>query len=76
VQSPEDVVLHKLAWYRLGNEVADQQWADIQGILRAQRGRLDETYLAHWASELEIPDLWQRAQAESTQSQTGSEESA
>lgn len=64
VHSPEDIVLQKLAWYRLGNEVSDKQWSDILGILRAQRGLLDETYLATWAKELKVSDLWLRAQSE------------
>jgi hypothetical protein len=76
VQSPEDVVLHKLAWYRLGNEVADQQWSDIRGILRAQRGKLDESYLSRWAIELKVADLWQRAQADATRSKSDREEPA
>jgi hypothetical protein len=66
VQSPEDVILHKLAWYRLGNEVAGRQWSDIQGILRAQRGNLDESYLGDWASELQVADLWRRAIVEAS----------
>jgi hypothetical protein len=73
VQSAEDVILHKLAWYRLGNEVADRQWADVLGIARAQRGHLDESYLGHWGSELGVADLWQRAKSELNQPNVGGE---
>ena len=66
VQSPEDVVLHKLAWYRLGNEVAGQQWTDVVGLLKSQRGQLDESYLSHWARELNVADLWVRAKLEAS----------
>jgi hypothetical protein len=76
VHSPEDIVLQKLAWYRLGNEVSDKQWADILGILRTQRGNLDEAHLTHWASELKVADLWQRAQAELSRPTAASEEPA
>lgn len=71
VQSPEDVILHKLAWYRLGNEVADRQWSDVLGILRAQRGHLDESYLTKWAGELGIADLWQKARTDVIQPKAG-----
>jgi hypothetical protein len=64
VHSPEDIVLQKLAWYRLGNEISDRQWADVLGILRMQRGRLDGEYMAHWAGELNVGDLLRRALGE------------
>lgn len=32
--SPEDTLLHKLVWYKLGNEISDRQWGDILGVLR------------------------------------------
>jgi hypothetical protein len=62
VHSPEDVVLQKLAWYRLGNEASENQWKDVLGILRSQRGKLDEPYVQKWAEELNVADLWRRAQ--------------
>jgi hypothetical protein len=27
----EDVILRKLEWFRLGNEVSDRQWRDVIG---------------------------------------------
>jgi hypothetical protein len=57
VATAEDTILAKLAWYRLGNEVSDQQWRDILGVLRMRRGRLDLDYLRHWATELNVSDL-------------------
>lgn len=60
VLTPEDIILHKLEWFRLGGEISDRQWSDILGVLRVQAGKLDETYLDHWANELSLNDLWQR----------------
>ncbi|PYT09480.1 MAG: hypothetical protein DMF60_02515 [Acidobacteria bacterium] len=57
VATAEDTILAKMAWYRLGNEVSDQQWRDILGVLKMRRGRLDLDYLGHWAAELNVSDL-------------------
>lgn len=65
LQSPEDLVLFKLRWYRLGNETSDQQWKDILGVLRVQGDRLDQHYLNHWAATIGVDDLLQRARQES-----------
>lgn len=61
----EDIVLAKLEWYRLGNEVSDRQWRDILGVLKVQAGRLDLDYLHKWSIELNVADLLQRALKES-----------
>ena len=57
----EDIILAKLEWYRLGNEISDRQWRDILGVLKVQAGRLDWAYLNQWAVELKVADLLQRA---------------
>lgn len=64
VATPEDTVLAKLRWYRLGGEVSDQQWRDILGVLKLQRERLDLEYLRLWADQLEVNDLLIDALAE------------
>jgi hypothetical protein len=61
VLSPEDIVLAKLAWYRLGGEVSERQWGDIQGVLATRAGELDVAYLRRWAGELQVGDLLERA---------------
>ena len=65
VVDTEDIILAKLEWYRLGNEISDRQWRDILGILKVQAGRLDLDYLRKWAVELKVADLLQRALIES-----------
>lgn len=59
--SPEDTLLHKLVWYKLGNQVSDRQWGDILGVLRVQGATLDEGYLDRWAPLLDVADLLARA---------------
>lgn len=49
--TPEDVILHKLAWWQQAGG-SERQWNDLTGLLRAQRGRLDDAYLRRWAGEL------------------------
>lgn len=63
--SPEDIILLKLEWYRIGGEASEQQWRDILGVLEVQAGRLDEDYLTHWAGQLSVSDLLDRARQES-----------
>jgi hypothetical protein len=63
--SPEDIILLKLEWYRLGSETSERQWTDILGVLEVQAGRLDEAYLDHWAADLGVADLLARARLES-----------
>lgn len=61
VKSPEDTLLRKLQWYRIGGESSDRQWNDVLGIVKTQGERLDAEYLSHWAEELGVADLLERA---------------
>jgi len=64
VATPEDTVLAKLAWYRLGDEISDRQWRDILGVLAVQGDRLDFAYMRQWAATLDVSDLLERALGE------------
>lgn len=55
--SPEDTILHKLLWYRIGGHESDKQWIDVLGILRIQSDSLDFAYIEKWADFLKIDDL-------------------
>jgi hypothetical protein len=59
--SPEDTILAKLEWYRIGGEVSEHQWRDILGVLKTRADTLDLDYLRKWASELRVNDLLERA---------------
>ncbi len=65
VSTAEDIILAKLEWYRLGGEMSDRQWRDIQGILKIKANQLDFDYLKEWSSKLSVNDLLQRALQES-----------
>ncbi len=66
VASPEDTVLAKLEWYRMGGESSLRQWRDVLGVLRVQSGRLDLRYLRRMAATLDVTDLLERALEEAT----------
>ena len=71
VYAAEDILLQKLRWYRLGNEVSDRQWRDILGIVGVQGQRLDLPYLRRGAHTLGVTDLLDRALGEGQSSGTG-----
>ncbi|MFY9221981.1 MAG: hypothetical protein WAQ98_04910 [Blastocatellia bacterium] len=60
LKSAEDIILTKLEWYCLGEEVSERQISDILGVLRVQTDNLDFVYLKKWAVELKVDDLLER----------------
>ena len=61
---PEDMILQKLAWYRLGRGVSDRQWGDVTGMLKVQANTLDYAYLRRWAADQNLTELLQKAYAD------------
>jgi len=59
--TPEDILLQKLRWFRLGNEVSERQWRDVLGIVRTQGKKLDDSWLLRGAQTLGVQDLLERA---------------
>ena len=58
IASPEDVILAKLEWSKLGE--SERQWNDALQVARTQREHLDLHYLEKWAAELGVTELWNR----------------
>lgn len=59
--SPEDILLAKMEWYRMGGEISERQWRDIDDVLKVQKNSLDIDYLNTMANELGVADLLERA---------------
>ena len=59
--TPEDILLAKLHWFRLGGEISEVQWRDIKGIARGCAITLDREYLQQSAAKVGVDDLLHRA---------------
>ena len=64
LSSPEDIILNKLEWYKMGGEISTRQWNDVLGVLNRQKATLDLVYLRQWAQDLQVSDLLERVLAE------------
>lgn len=62
VASAEDIILQKLSWFRLGDEVSERQWRDALGVLQVSSD-LDFGYLDEWADRVDLTELWTRLRA-------------
>ena len=63
--SPEDTIINKLIWYKMGGEVSDRQWLDVIGVIKVQGESLDKSYLKDWSQKLQILELLSKAFNES-----------
>jgi hypothetical protein len=54
--APEDVILKKLEYYRLGE--SDKHLRDITSMLRVSRGQVDLAYIEQMATQLNVADAW------------------
>ncbi|MCK4312093.1 MAG: hypothetical protein KAW88_05095 [Candidatus Cloacimonetes bacterium] len=55
--SPEDVILNKLQWFKMGERVSEQQWMDVIGVIKVQGKNIDKEYLRKWGEILHLMDL-------------------
>lgn len=60
VASPEDTIVQKLHWYRLGDEVSERQWLDAAGVVKMRQDQLDLGYMRNVAEEMDVADLLDR----------------
>lgn len=61
ITTAEDIILHKLEWFRLGEEVSERQWKDVVGVIAVQGSVLDLGHLRRWARVLGVDELLERA---------------
>ncbi|MBA4158489.1 MAG: hypothetical protein H0X65_13575 [Gemmatimonadetes bacterium] len=61
VASPEDIVIQKLHWFRLGDEASERQWNDALGVIKVQGPQLDRGYLDRIARLMGVEHLLERA---------------
>jgi hypothetical protein len=59
IPAVEDAILAKLRWYTLSP--SDQQWRDVQGMLRVQQSDVNFDYLRTWGRALNIETLVEAA---------------
>jgi hypothetical protein len=57
----EDILLAKLHWFKIGGDVSEVQWRDVQGILRSCGPTLDHEYLQQSAEKLGVLALLEKA---------------
>ena len=55
--SPEDAILKKLEYYAQGG--SEKHVRDITGILKVSGAKVNRDYIARWAAELHVSDVWQ-----------------
>jgi hypothetical protein len=54
--SPEDVIIKKLEYFRLGE--SEKHLRDIAGIWQGQRESLDREYIRSWSEKKGLLDVW------------------
>jgi hypothetical protein len=60
VATPEDLIISKLDWYRLGGRISERQWRDVLGLVQLHQSALDRPYLELWLARLDLLELWSR----------------
>jgi hypothetical protein len=57
--SPEDILLTKLSWAKLGE--SERQISDAAGVIQVQHENLDLEYVERWVAVLELDQQWSMA---------------
>jgi hypothetical protein len=57
VAAPEDVILAKMMYYKEGG--SEKHRRDIGAMLRISSEEIDREYVAHWAAQLGVFEVWQ-----------------
>jgi hypothetical protein len=55
--SPEDVILKKMEYYKMGS--SEKHLRDITGILKIYKGKIDLDYLKNWISIFDLIEIWE-----------------
>lgn len=58
--SPEDIIAHKLYWYKLGNFISERQWNDAANVIKVQNEKLDFKYLKEICIHWDVIDLLEK----------------
>ena len=61
IASPEDVILQKLNWWKMGGGTSTRQWNDLIEVIKFRAQTLDLAYLRRSAPLLGVDDLLERA---------------
>jgi hypothetical protein len=59
IAAPEDIIVSKLEWAKLGE--SSRQIEDAAGILKVRSDQLDFPYIEKWVAELELTAQWHKA---------------
>jgi hypothetical protein len=54
---PEDIIISKMIYYREGG--SEKHLRDITGILKVSESEVDRDYVAKWAKELGLMEIWE-----------------
>lgn len=53
---PEDIIISKMIYYAEGG--SEKHLRDIAGILSASANEVDRAYVARWAEQLQLTEIW------------------
>jgi len=56
--SPEDVLLNKLVYFKLGGGESQKHLRDVGGMMKLLGDKLDSEYITYWAQKLDVHSEW------------------